>query len=233
MSEPAPPTRLPEQVPVFPLTGVLLLPGMHLPLHIFEPRYRNMVRDALAGERCIGMIQPLVPRQDNRPPPDAEPENPELYGVGCLGFIEEAQEAEDGRYLISLKGLSRFAVKEELPLHEGYRRVVADYGPYRDDPAELERTLDPEPLLEALRAYGEANSLKVDTSRLEGLGGVAVLNALVMSLPIGPAEKQGLLEAPDVERRSRMLLDILRMGLEPVTADDEAADEDPTPPTLN
>ncbi|NIP71952.1 MAG: hypothetical protein GWO16_02480, partial [Gammaproteobacteria bacterium] len=104
---------LPEIVPIFPLTGVLLLPGMFLPLHIFEPRYRNMVADARAADGYIAMVQPVVPRQDNAPPPDAPPENPEVYPVGCLGHMERCEQTPDGRYAITLRGISRFRLHEE------------------------------------------------------------------------------------------------------------------------
>src|SRR5262245_59168458 len=126
----------PEVLPVFPLTGSLLLPGNFLPLNVFEVRYRNMVADALEGERFIGMIQPLVPSPDNWPALFPPTENPELYRVGCAGRIERCEPQADGRYLIVLRGVSRFRVRQELPLVRGYRRVLADYGDFASDPAE-------------------------------------------------------------------------------------------------
>lgn len=105
----------PEILPVFPLTGTLLLPGNFLPLNIFEQRYGNMVADAMAGERTIGMIQPLVPRPDNWGMPEEVFDQPELYAVGCAGRIERCEPQPDGRYLVLLKGVSRFRVREELP----------------------------------------------------------------------------------------------------------------------
>ncbi len=116
----------PEIIPLFPLTGVLLLPGMLLPLHIFEPRYRAMVSGAMQEGGHIGMVQPLLPRQDNHPPPGAELETPNLYPVGCAGRLEQHQESPDGRILIQLRGIIRFRIVEELPLHEGHRRARAD-----------------------------------------------------------------------------------------------------------
>src|SRR5574341_2163623 len=123
----------PAVLPVFPLSGVLLLPGMWLPLHIFEPRYRNLAEDAWAGARHIGMVQPVVPRQDNRPPPGAPPENPEIYPVGCAGLIDQLERTEDGRFHLQLQGITRFRIVRELALQRGYRRVEADYGPYAGD----------------------------------------------------------------------------------------------------
>src|SRR5712691_4592654 len=119
---------LPQILPIFPLTGVLLLPRGRLPLNIFEPRYLAMTRDALGGERLIGMVQPSDPAEggpgiDNRT-------NPPVYPVGCAGRITQFSETDDGRYLLTLTGVSRFRILDELPLLSGYRRVVADWRPF-------------------------------------------------------------------------------------------------------
>ncbi len=124
--------ELPEILPVFPLTGTLLLPGTTLPLHIFEPRYRSMVEDALGGDKVFGMIQPFVPQEDNHPLPGTEKETPELFRVGCAGYIEKWEKAQDGRYAIYLRGVNRFRSEEELPVHRGYRRVKANYEVFSD-----------------------------------------------------------------------------------------------------
>src|ERR671919_828091 len=122
-----PQLTVPDILPVFPLTGVLLLPGTILPLHIFEPRYRNMVEDALNGDKIFGMIQPFTPQQDNRPLPGAEKEAPDLYKIGCAGYIEKWEKFPDGRFFVQLRGVNRFRFEQELSLHRGYRRVKADY----------------------------------------------------------------------------------------------------------
>src|SRR6476661_7363608 len=116
-------TNLPGIIPVFPLTGSLLLPGNLLPLNIFEPRYRNMVADALEGDQYIGMIQPFAPRQDNNWVEAAErgDDAPVIYPIGCLGRIEECEPQDDGRYLLVLRGVSRFRVRRELEPKRGYR----------------------------------------------------------------------------------------------------------------
>src|SRR4051812_26045620 len=145
---------LPEIIPVFPLTGSLLLPGNLLPLNIFEPRYRNLVADALEGDQLIGMIQPFTPRQDDWVE-SAQQESPEIYTVGCVGRIEECEPQDDGRYLIVLRGLSRFRVRRELPLQRGYRRVLADYSEFQRDTDELNVFLNPAQMMRALRAFGE------------------------------------------------------------------------------
>lgn len=225
MSEtyPAPPI-----IPVFPLTGSLLLPGNCLPLNIFEPRYRNMVADALEEGRHIGMIQPLTPRQDNWVDLAQAPENPVLYSVGCVGRIEECEPQPDGRYLILLRGLSRFRTKSELPLKRGYRRVAADYSGFEADLRELEVMMNPSRLLRALQGFGEKHGLEFDFDLLASVPGVSLVNGLSVALPFRPAERQALLEAAGPMDREELLLTLMGMGIEPVAADDYYS-----PPTLN
>ncbi len=221
-------TRPPDILPIFPLTGVLLLPGMWLPLHIFEPRYRSLVEDAQAGDAHIGMIQPVVPREDNRPPPGVSPENPEVYAVGCAGHIEQCDRLEDGRLYIQLQGVSRFRIVDEFPLLRGYRRVRVDYAPYWADGAAPSTAMDTARLIEALMRFGQTNNLPFDAAHLRDLPGGALINGLSMSLPFGPAEKQALLEAAGLEERQSLLLTLLGMGV-------RAKPETPAgaPPTLN
>jgi uncharacterized protein len=221
-------TPIPAIIPVFPLTGSLLLPGNALPLNIFEPRYRNMVADALEEGRHIGMIQPLVPRQDNWVDLAQTPENPALYTVGCVGRIDECEPQPDGRYVILLRGVSRFRVREELPLKRGYRRVVADYSEFQRDLEELAAPINPSRLLRALRGFGEKHGLELDFDLLGSVPGVSLLNGLSVALPFRPAEKQALLEAADPAEREELLLTLMGMGVEPMAADDYYS-----PPILN
>ncbi len=204
---------LPDVLPIFPLTGVLLLPGMRLPLHVFEPRYRNMVEDALASGRHIGMVQPTLPRNDNAPGPDAPQDQPEVYAVGCAGFIEEYRRLEDGRYLLTLVGVSRFRIREELSPLRGYRRIVPDFGGYGVDEADSAAVLDTAELLAALKAYGDAYQVPFDVERLTDLSSSLLVNGMAMSLPFRPAEKQALLEAHSLADRQRLVLDLLKMGM--------------------
>lgn len=224
-SDTAPAAKPPSDiVPVFPLTGSLLLPGNFLPLNIFEPRYKNMVEDALSGPRLIGMIQPVVPRNDNRPgsvaqpgaQSAAQPDHPDLYEIGCVGTIEESEQQPDGRYLILLKGLTRFRVAEEMALQRGYRRVRASYEEFEQDLAEPLQELNPGRLLTALDAFAESHQLEFDMERLRLLPGVTLLNGLAVALPFPPGEKQALLEAETVEAREELLLSLMGMGLEEV-----------------
>lgn len=221
---PPPVSELPETLPLFPLTGTLLLPGNWLPLNIFEPRYRNMVQDALEGEGYIGMIQPLVPRQDNRPLPGAEKDVPELYGVGCAGRIEECQETPDGRFLVALMGVHRFRIREEMPLFErGYRRVAVDYGDFDDEPSDAPAQPPSEELLEAVQVFAQAQQLELDMERLSVLPEPLLVNGLAVALPFAPAEKQALLEAGAADRRG-ILLTLLRMAEDATQA---ASSEEP------
>jgi hypothetical protein len=202
---------IPTVIPVFPLSGTALLPGMLLPLHVFEPRYRAMVADAMGQGGHIGMIQPVVPREDNRPPPGAERDVPELYPVGCVGRMDRCENLPDGRYAIVLRGLSRFRILRELPLLRGYRRVEADHDRYRGDLQEAETPLDADDLLHALDAFARTNRMQFDRDSLIGLPSATLVNGLAMSLPFAPAEKQALLEAADLAERARMLTALLSM----------------------
>jgi hypothetical protein len=213
---------------------------MRLPLHVFEPRYRNMVEDALAGGRHIGMIQPLLPRQDNAPwqddalrqgsapRPDASQDAPELYPVGCAGSIEDYRKLEDGRYLLTLVGVARFRRKEELPLHRGYRRIVADYAGFMAEDTGPPAPLDTHVLVAALKAYGDQYRVPFDAARLSDLPGTMLVNGMAMSLPFRPAEKQALLEVATLPERQQLVLELMGMGLASGAADGFRA-----PPTLN
>jgi Lon protease-like protein len=226
-----PETRpLPQVIPVFPLTGSLLLPGNLLPLNIFETRYRNLVADALEGEQLIGMVQPLNPRQDNWVPQveDPDPDNPEIYRIGCLGRIEECEPQDDGRYLIVLRGVSRFRICEELSRPRGYRRVRVDYTEFERDLGELNVFLNPKQMMRALRAFGDKHELEFDYDLLASVPGISLLNGLSVALPFRPAEKQALLEAADPAVREELLLTLMGMGIEPLSSDDYYS-----PPILN
>lgn len=221
----------PRVIPVFPLTGTLLLPGTLLPLNIFEPRYRNLVADAMedeGGERHIGMIQPFVPRQDNWPALDLPDEDPALYTVGCVGRIDRCEPQPDGRYEIVLRGVCRFRVREELAPRRGYRRMAVDYSDFAADLAEPQSFVDPSRLLSAVRSFGQANGLEFDLGLLASLPGISLLNGLAVALPFRPEEKQALLEAAGPAEREELLLVLMGMGFEPAPADGHYA-----PPTVN
>ncbi len=196
---------LPRVVPIFPLPGVLLLPGGRLPLNIFEPRYLAMVRDALSGERTIGMIQPCAEA------PDVGAAR--VYETGCAGRITAFSETDDGRYLITLTGAIRFDVERELPPIEGYRRVVADYGRFRGDLEEEASEIDRERFLETLGCYFEANGIEGDWKAIEEAGDAALVTSMAMICPFAAPEKQALLEAMSLPERARTMTAIMEMAV--------------------
>lgn len=217
-----PQMALPEILPVFPLTGVMLLPGTVLPLHIFEPRYRAMVEDALEANKIFGMIQPYVPQDDNRGPgPGGENLAPDLYKVGCAGYIDKWEKLPDGRFFVELKGINRFRLTEELGLQRGYRRVRAEYHEFPDVNLAQGWNCDRHAILEALATYGKAHGMQVKTEQAEKFSDLELVNLLGVSLPFHPAEKQALLEAPKLEDREEMLVNLLRLGAGPIDSDDE------------
>ncbi len=228
MTMTVPQIPLPEVLPVFPLTGVLLLPGTISPLHVFEQRYRAMIEDALAGDRVFGMIQPFAPRQDNRPLPGAEKESPELYKIGCAGHIDKWERLSDGRFFIQLKGVNRFRFEEELPLARGYRRVKAMYGEFPDGTLAEGWICDRQAVLEALAIYGQSQGMQVNPDQARNLSDLELVNLLGVSLPFHPAEKQALLEARTLQERETMLINLLRLSSTPHNHESERP-----PRTLN
>ncbi|MCY4486515.1 MAG: LON peptidase substrate-binding domain-containing protein [Deltaproteobacteria bacterium] len=203
---------LPEILSVFPLTGVLLLPGTRLPLHIFEPRYRNLVHDALEAEGVFGMIQPFTPQRDNRPQPGAEQTIPDLYPVGCAGHIERWEQSPDGRYMVQLRGISRFRVKEELSVERGYRRVLPDYASFADLDGDASEAVDRPRLTQALSRYAEARGMAVDPDQLHPIPDADFVNFLGVAMPFHPSEKQALLEAGSFKERQDLLVNLLEFG---------------------
>jgi uncharacterized protein len=209
------PADCPEAIPVFPLSGALLLPRGQMPLNIFEPRYLAMVDGALKGDRVIGMIQP--------DPEGGTAQTPKLYGVGCAGRITQFAETGDGRYLIQLVGIARFRVEDELSTTTPYRQCRVCYEPFTADflPRAGEDEVDRAGVLRALRGFVEANDLKVDWRGIDEAPNEALVNALCMMSPFGPREKQALLEAPDLKTRAEALIAITEIEL--------ARDEDSEP----
>jgi Lon protease-like protein len=196
-------TDLPALIPVFPLDGALLLPGCQLPLQIFEPRYLNMIDDAMSGARIIGMIQTAGAGDRARPT---------LASVGCAGRITAYAETGDGRYLITLTGICRFAVGDELEINTPYRQVRPDFGPFAPD-LEPEHALafDRQRFLGLLRRYLDRKGLSVEWDAAKQAPAVALVNSLAMGLPLDPAEKQALLEAPAMSDRLRVLSALLQI----------------------
>ena len=198
---------LPATIPVFPLAGALLLPGGRMPLNVFEPRYLQMIDEVMAGSRLIGMIQPSL---DGALREDGEPE---LCSVGCAGRIISLAETGDGRYLISLQGVCRFRIGQELTVKTPFRqcRIAPFLADLEEEQAGAD--VDRPALLKAFRAYLQANELEADWESVSRAENGMLVNALSMMAPYGPAEKQALLEAPDLKTRAETLIAITEMTL--------------------
>jgi Lon protease-like protein len=198
------PEALPEEIAVFPLSGALLLPGGRLPLNIFEPRYLAMTLDSLGAGRLFGMIQgdPSKPRTER---------GSTIYQVGCLGRLSSFSETEDGRLLITLTGVVRFRVAEEIEMRRGYRRVRADYSPYLADMDDPLDEVPREAILAALRPYFAAKGIDANWSAIEEMAGPALVTTLAMVCPFAVPEKQALLEAPTLSERAETLVALLQM----------------------
>jgi uncharacterized protein len=201
------PADLPQKLPVFPLPGALLLPRADLPLNIFEPRYLEMVSDALSGERMIGIIQP---KDDSD-----TAERPELMKVGCAGRITSYAETPDGRMLVTLTGVSRFSIKSELTVETAYRQVMANFKPFAIDLVmdlganEVNRPA----LLTAFKDYLTANNMSADWSEINAASTEVLVNTLSLLAPYPASEKQALLEAPDLKTRADVLVALTEMAL--------------------
>ncbi|WP_075997648.1 LON peptidase substrate-binding domain-containing protein [Salaquimonas pukyongi] len=199
----------PDVIPVFPLAGALLLPGGNLPLNIFEPRYLAMTEHALATDRLIGMIQP-DPASN---PGDARPA---LCKMGCIGRLTAFQESGDGRYAINLTGICRFSIEKEEPPLNGFRQVRftisesdLDFGG-GDETVKLD---DREGLIDTLRKYLAANGMDANWEAVEQTDDEMLVTALCMMSPYGPAEKQALLEADDLNTRAETLIAITEIAM--------------------
>jgi Lon protease-like protein len=203
---------LPEVIAIFPLSGVLVLPRGRLPLHIFEPRYLAMIDDCLkTPERLIGMIQPReVPGGEKR-----------LQAIGCAGRLTGFSETEDGRYMITLTGVSRFRVVEEVPGFTPYRRVRADWASFARDRGGAER--DPgfnrKTFLPLLKRFFESRGLSTDWGALAEAEDELLINSLSMLCPFGPEDRQALLEAPSLETRRETLVTLIEFALAGDTPD--------------
>jgi uncharacterized protein len=196
--------ELPPVIPIFPLTGVLLLPRGRMPLNIFEPRYLAMVSDALAYPRLIGMVQPREGQGDAGDPP--------VYTIGCAGRITGFGEVDDGRYEITLTGVARFSIVEELAQVKGYRPVRIDWGRFRDDLTPASGGVDRDRLLAALKPYLKRHKVKTDWDAITKTPDERLITSLAMVCPFAPSEKQGLLEAEGLPARARLLTALLEMA---------------------
>lgn len=201
------PDELPDVIPVFPLEGALLLPRGELPLNLFEPRYLQMFDDALSSHRLIGMVQPDAAEEGGT--------RPSIYGCGCAGRITAFGETGDGRYVVTLSGVARYRIVEELAADTPYRQCRVSFTPFAQDftEGEGEEHVDRAAVLKTLRDFADVHSLKVDWRGIESASNDSLVNALAMMSPFGPREKQALLEAPDLKTRADVLVAITEIEM--------------------
>lgn len=201
------PADLPQRIPVFPLGGALLLPRADLPLNIFEPRYLAMIDHALSTDRLVGMIQPAAGAETD--------DVPALMKVGCVGRITSYAETPDDRMLVTLTGVSRFQIVDELDVETPYRQVIANYHPFAADlatgagAAEVNRPA----LLKVFRDYLDANNMSADWKEVDSAPTEVLVNTLSLLAPYPPQEKQALLEAPDLKTRADVLVALTEVAL--------------------
>lgn len=196
---------LPNTIPIFPLAGAIVMPGVQLPLNIFEPRYLNMVQDALANDHIIGMIQPIRDRYEEEVP---------LQQVGGAGRITSYSESNDGRIFMVLTGVCRFSVYEEIEERSGYRRVIADWSQFTGDYDEEDVQLkNREGFFEILHRYISARRLEISWDDLGKLTDGALINLLCTHLPFEPEEKQMLIETIGLNERAELMRGLMNLGL--------------------
>ena len=199
---------LPSVIPLFPLSGAVVLPHGQLPLNIFEPRYLSMVFDALAGSRLVGMVQPLH---------GEEGDCPDLHRTGCAGRIVSFSETRDGRILLVLSGVSRFDVEDELELYRGYRRAKISWSRFTHDLDDEEIDIDRDRLLSLAKTYLESRQLAIEWGSLDGLELRELVDTLASSLPFSSREKQGLVEALVIQDRCELLSALCEFAVEHAT----------------
>lgn len=201
------PSDLPDTIPVFPLPGALMLPRARLPLHIFEPRYLAMIEDCMKTKtRLIGMIQP-------RETPGGEKR---LQSIGCAGRLTGFSETEDGRYMVTLSGMSRFRIREEVQGFAPYRRCLVDWSPFGRDlnrEEEVDPGFDREAFLALLGRYLTTLNLATDWDSLKEAETELLINSLSMLCPFSPEDKQALLEAPSLSTRRETLVTLIEFAL--------------------
>ncbi|MGA8169284.1 MAG: LON peptidase substrate-binding domain-containing protein [Methylocystis sp.] len=198
--------ELPDVLRLFPLEGALLLPRGDLPLNIFEPRYLSMIDSAMAGDRLIGMVQPL---------PDARAEEVPLYEIGCAGRLTHFSETGDGRYVITLSGVSRFRILDEAASNAPFRTARVAFEAFAHDlePGAGEDAVDRAGMTDMLRKFAHASKLDIDWASIDAAPTEILVNALAMMCPFGAREKQSLLEAIDLKRRAEVLVGLARFDL--------------------
>ncbi len=201
---------LPASLAVFPLQGCILLPRSSLPLNIFEPRYLSMIDDVVAGNRIVGIVQPLGSEEES-PPSKGHP----LRQTGCAGRLTAFSETDDGRLLVTLTGICRFDIAGESQTPKPYRICDANYTPFLKDlvRGHGQSAVDWPRFLHVLKTYLEARKLSADWDSIQRSPAELLINTLSMISPYGPEEKQALLEAPDLKARAEILMALAEMEI--------------------
>lgn len=198
--------EMPTVLPLFPLDQPLLLPGTVVPFAAESPGDRNLVDDALAADRYVAIVQPL---EDEALAPRSQEGPPAIYSVGCVGYIGECHETDVNRYLVLAGGLIRFRVLGEETTDRGYRRVVVDYGEFADDPEQVETDLEFPRLRDLIRQRVEANESDLDLSIMDNMAGTEIVTAIAHAIALSPAERQVLMETPNLRELESILLDFM------------------------
>ena len=196
---------LPTELPVFPLAGAVAMPGIQLPLNIYEPQYLNMIQDVLATDHLIGMIQPLIGQEDV--------EVPALHRVGCAGRVTSYSETQDGRVVIVLTGVCRFEVQGELVETRGYRRVRAAWSRFAHDfQPETGRLVNRERFLTSLRSYVRPRGVEIPWDDLKAMEDLDLINLLTAHLPLPSEDKQALIETINLVDRAELMRGLMDMA---------------------
>jgi uncharacterized protein len=192
-----------RRLPIFPLGGALLFPGLHLPLHVFEPRYRALVGESLVKDRMIGMVQPRpASRGDNKV-------KPALYDVGCMGRIVEVEAMDDGRYNIILEGMGLFRILRELDVNTAFRQVEVELDD-SDRAADILSAVERASVEREARRFCDAQGYMVDWGSITSLDDQTFINGIAQVAPFDNASKQALLEAPDLQERAQLAIELMR-----------------------
>jgi uncharacterized protein len=196
---------LPAEIPIFPLAGAVVMPGVQLPLNIFEPRYLNMIFDALATDHLLGMVQPTSETQSN--------EIPEIHRIGCAGRITSYTETNDGRIVLVLTGICRFQVINEVEEHHGYRRAAVDWDRFGEDCHPSQETIaDRKGFITSLRSFCTLRGVEVPWEDIDRMADAELTNLLCAHLPLSPADKQALIETIQTGERAALMRGLLDMA---------------------
>ncbi len=210
--------NLPEQIPVFPLTGTILLPRGHLPLNIFEPRYREMVEFAADNDGIIGMVQPLGSSisflPENNDQFGTAKRGRELYSVGCAGILSEVKETAPGQYFVILTGICRFKISSEIPRRHSFREVIADYGPFKKDGDDFLKNAASvkERFLNTVKDYLDFLNMKINMESFTNICDEELVNSISMILPFEASEKQLILETDSLDQRVELAIQIMTIN---------------------